>query len=180
MHHAQRITVYGSSIEEVLSSLRLRLPEVTDAAQQRAMPVTVAAPPCIAFVFSGQGSFYTGISRGLIEHYPPCQKEIRRLDRLCLLHGFPSILPAPKLDEGDNITPIVAQLTTVCVQIALYRLWTALGVTPHIVIGASIGDYAALYAAGALSASETIYLVGRRALLMEELCTANTHTMLAV
>ncbi|KAL3483393.1 hypothetical protein BJX62DRAFT_244924 [Aspergillus germanicus] len=180
IHHAHRIAVHGSSTEDVLKSLRLRLPEVTDAVQQRAMPVTVTEPPRIAFVFSGQGSFYTGISRGLIEHYPPYQKDIQRLERLCLLHGFPSILPALELGAAgvDNITPIVAQLTTVCVPIALYRLWTALGVTPHIVIGASIGEYAALHAAGALSASETIYLVGRRALLMEELCTANTHTML--
>jgi acyl transferase domain-containing protein len=182
IHHVHRIAVHGCSIEEVLKSLRLRLPETTDAAKQRAMPVGAMAAPRIAFVFSGQGSFYTGISRALVEHYPPYKKEIQRLDRLCLLHGFPSILPGLELGGHDvaNLTPIVAQLTTVCVQVALYRLWTSLGVAPHIVIGASIGEYAALHAAGALSASEIIYLVGHRALLMQELCTANTHTMLAV
>jgi acyl transferase domain-containing protein len=48
------------------------------------------------------------------------------------------------------------------------------------VVGHSLGEYAALYAAGVLTASDTILIVGSRALLVEKHCTPGTHTMLAV
>ncbi|KAL4949266.1 hypothetical protein BDW69DRAFT_188482 [Aspergillus filifer] len=175
IHHQHRIAVQGTSITEITRKLEQRLVDTVDVGKQRN-----TAPSSIAFVFSGQGSFYTGIGRDLIEQYPPFAKEINRLDQLCLLHGFPSILPSLRNRPSSKITPLEAQLTTVCVQIALTQLWRYLRVRPHVVIGASLGEYAALHAAGALSASDTIYLVGQRAMLMQELCTANSHTMLAV
>ncbi|KAL4876856.1 hypothetical protein BJY04DRAFT_231310 [Aspergillus karnatakaensis] len=184
IHYARRIAIQGSSSSEILEKLQLRLADLTGSLQDR--PVQVPAAPPVAFVFSGQGSFYTGIGRTLLEHYPPYEQDIHGLDQLCLLHGLPSILPAlrgsdqPTGHGTSGLIPVVSQLATVCVQIALFRLWTHLGVRPHAVIGASLGEYAALHAAGVLSASETIYLVGRRALLMEELCAGGTHSMLAV
>ncbi|KAL5337249.1 hypothetical protein BJX70DRAFT_250953 [Aspergillus crustosus] len=184
IHYSRRIAVHGSSVAEILKSLHQQVPDAVDSSQQRS---TSTVPPPIAYVFSGQGSFYAGIGRDLLEHYPPYKTDIEELDRLCSLHGLPSILPALNGQDSEDtsgstrhITPVVAQLTTVCVQIALYRLWKRIGITPSIVVGASLGEYAALHAAGAISASDTIFLVGQRALLMQELCTANTHSMLAV
>ncbi|KAL4959540.1 type I polyketide synthase [Aspergillus stella-maris] len=175
IHHQHRIAVHGTSIPEITRKLEQRLVNTVDVGNHRN-----TARSSMAFVFSGQGSFYTGIGRDLIEQYPPFAREIDRLDHLCLLHGFPSILPSLRSHPSSEVTPLEAQLTTVCVQIALTQLWRYLGVRPHVVIGASLGEYAALHAAGALSANDTIYLVGQRALLMQELCTANSHTMLAV
>ncbi|KAL4946607.1 hypothetical protein BDV06DRAFT_218074 [Aspergillus oleicola] len=175
IHHSHRIAVHGASVSEITRALELRLADTADFHRRGA----VARPP-IAFVFSGQGSFYRGIGRNLLDQYPPYAREFHRLDQLCLLHGFPSILPVLSGHASTEISPLEAQLSTVCVQLALTQLWRYLGVTPHVVIGASLGEYAALHAAGALSASDTIFLVGQRALLMQELCTANTHTMLAV
>ncbi|KAL4796711.1 hypothetical protein BDV19DRAFT_387903 [Aspergillus venezuelensis] len=175
IHHQHRVAVQGTSIPEITRKLEQRLVDTVDVGNQRN-----TARSSIAFVFSGQGSFYTGIGRDLIAQYPPFAKEINRLDQLSLLHGFPSILPSLHSRPCSEVTPLEAQLTTVCVQIALTQLWRYLGVRPQVVIGASLGEYAALHAAGALSASDTIYLVGQRALLMQELCAANSHTMLAV
>ncbi|KAL4979595.1 hypothetical protein BDW66DRAFT_168156 [Aspergillus desertorum] len=175
IHYPHRIAVQGASIADIIKHLELRLADLSLAHPQGA----VARPPPIAFVFSGQGSFYPGISHDLLEHYPPYAREIHQLDALCLRHGFPSILPALTSSENSP-SPLVTQLTTVCVQIALTHLWKSLAITPAVVIGASLGEYAALHATGALSASDTIFLVGQRGLLMQDLCTANTHTMLAV
>ena len=47
-------------------------------------------------------------------------------------------------------------------------------------IGHSLGEYAALYACGVLTASDTIFMAGRRAELMKQNCRAGTHAMLAV
>lgn len=52
--------------------------------------------------------------------------------------------------------------------------------TPDAVVGHSLGEYAALNVAGVLSASDAIYLVGKRAELLVERCTAGSHAMLAV
>ncbi|KAL4861374.1 hypothetical protein BDV12DRAFT_208059 [Aspergillus spectabilis] len=189
-----RIAVHGTSVPEIISSLQERLQRLGE----QSTPQTAKCRTPVAFVFSGQGSFYVGVGRDLLTHYTPYRTEIHSLDQICILHGFPSILPAldrhgdddhhedkdtaPPLEKtaAHTTSPLVAQLATTCVQIALVRLWARLGVTPHLVIGASLGEYAALYAAGALSASDAIYLVGQRALLMDELCTKDTHAMLAV
>jgi monodictyphenone polyketide synthase len=55
-----------------------------------------------------------------------------------------------------------------------------LGVKPDVVVGHSLGEYAALQVAGVLAANDAIFLVGRRALLLEEKCQVGSHKMLAV
>ena len=67
-----------------------------------------------------------------------------------------------------------------CIQVALARMWASWGIHPVAVIGHSLGEYAALHVAGVISASDMILLVGRRAEILVEECTANTHGMLAV
>ncbi|GFF28250.1 conidial yellow pigment biosynthesis polyketide synthase [Aspergillus udagawae] len=175
IHHKYHIAVHGASITEIVQGLHRRLPNV----ETRRL---VNKPPSVAFVFSGQGSFYMGVSGQLFQEYPPYREQIQRLDEICQQNGFGSILPAIT-DAGvdvSQLSALVTQLATVCVQIALCRFWRTLGVKPAVVVGASLGEYAALYAAGALSASDVIFLVGQRALLMQTLCTANSHGMLAV
>ncbi|KAL4733582.1 hypothetical protein BDV11DRAFT_175562 [Aspergillus similis] len=83
-------------------------------------------------------------------------------------------------EEVGSLSPVALQLGQTCVQIALARLWQSWGITPNSVLGHSLGEYAALNVAGVLSASDTIYLVGRRAQLLEELCTPGSHKMLAI
>ena len=98
------------------------------------------------------------------------------------IQGFPDIIQA--INECENAeeaeSPIVTHLALVCVEIALAKYWVSLGVKPSAVIGHSLGEYAALHIAGVISASDTIFLVGTRARLLEESCSVNTHSMLAV
>jgi iterative type I PKS product template protein len=84
---------------------------------------------------------------------------------------------------GSNVedyTPTVVQLANTCMQLALARLWIAWGIEPEAVVGHSLGEYAALNVAGVISDADTIYLVGRRAQLLQEKCNRGTHSMLAV
>ena len=76
--------------------------------------------------------------------------------------------------------PIVNQLALVVVQIALVQYYELLGIKPTAVIGHSLGEYAALVAAGVLSVADTLFLVGKRAELMLALCERGTHAMLSV
>lgn len=54
------------------------------------------------------------------------------------------------------------------------------GITPCAVIGHSLGEYAALAVAGVLSDSDTVFLVGTRAAILESSCVSHTHGMMAV
>ncbi len=63
---------------------------------------------------------------------------------------------------------------------ALCRLWTSWGIKADVVIGHSLGEYTALYASEVLTASDVLYLMGRRTILLKASSTMQTHAMLAV
>ncbi|KAL6234380.1 hypothetical protein BDW75DRAFT_212575 [Aspergillus navahoensis] len=139
-------------------------------------------PPKIAFAFTGQGAIYCSLARPLFETSSVFRSTIRICEKLAKAQGFASFMPIIDGSVSDHtaLRPLVVQLATACVQMALVELWASWGIKPATVIGHSIGEYAALYAAGVLSASEVIHVVGSRAELMERLCTAGSHGMLAV
>ncbi|KAL8703407.1 MAG: hypothetical protein Q9201_003410 [Fulgogasparrea decipioides] len=151
--------------------------------QKNAIPPHIGIKtPQVAFVFTGQGSFYPSLGRRLFEFSALFRLEISHLNEVALGQNLPSFLPAIEgsLDEEHKLSALVTQLALVCVQMALVRLWGSWGIRPSVVIGHSLGEYAALYTAGVLSRDDTIHLVGHRACLLEERCTPGTHIMLAI
>ena len=175
-HHNFRVMVSGKDLKTIKEAM-LSLPP---AAQIKSIPVGKRTPG-IAFAFTGQGSLYTCMARELFESSPQFRDDLERFDRLAQNQGFPTFLWLIRgTSEGLKMSPVVSQLAIVCVQIALTQLWRSWGVNPSTVIGHSLGEYAALHAAGVLSASSVIYLIGTRAQLMERKCAMGTHAMLAV
>ncbi|KAL4759692.1 type I polyketide synthase [Aspergillus foveolatus] len=77
-------------------------------------------------------------------------------------------------------SPLITQLALVVIQIALVQYWGLLGIKPSVVIGHSLGEYAALVAAGVLSIADALFLVGKRAELMLAVCEPGSHAMLSV
>ncbi|KAE8362115.1 hypothetical protein BDV27DRAFT_166437 [Aspergillus caelatus] len=173
-HYSNRIAMTASSRRELIQALKERL----DTSNMTPAPTK---PPKVVFVFTGQGVFYTGMAQQLYELNRDFRDKIQQLDRLSTDLSFPSILP---IIEGkcatEDASPMVAQLTLTCAQIALVHLWQSWGVQPAAVIGHSLGEYAALHAAGVLSTVDTIHLVGHRARLLEQHTTPGTHGMIAV
>nr|POE78421.1 atrochrysone carboxylic acid synthase [Quercus suber] len=139
--------------------------------------------PPVAFAFTGQGASHKSMSLDLYRDRSPVFREcLNNLDSLAQTLGFPSFLPA--LDgshtQSHAHSPVVTQLALVCSEIALARHWSSLGVEPDLVVGHSLGEYAALHIAGVISASDSIYMVGRRAQMLEQKCQMGSHTMVAV
>ena len=175
-HHNYRVMVSGQDTRAIKQAL-LSLPPATEI---RSIPVANKTPR-IAFAFTGQGSLYTGMARELFESVSQFRDDLERFDRMAQSLGFPSFLwLITSTTEATEASPVVSQLAIVCVQIALTKLWKSWGVHPSAVIGHSLGEYAALYAAGVLSASSVIFLIGTRAQLMERKCAIGTHAMLAI
>ena len=176
-HYNYRTIVSGSDIKSIRDALKLK---ATDS-NVRPVPDSSKAPG-VVFVFNGQGSVYTGLGKQLYESIALFKSDIQRFDHIAQQQGFPSFIPLVDGSATDNEVekPVLAHLAHTCVQMALSRLWKSWGVNPTATIGHSLGEYAALYAAGVLMASDTIYLVGTRAQLLTEHCSKDSNSMLAV
>lgn len=175
IHHNYRISVTGRTIADVKKALE-------KASGLDARPVSRNAPG-VAFAFTGQGSVYQGMGKNLFASFGVFRDELRRLDGISKSFGFGSFLPflINGEDEEDmRHTPQALQLALTCFEIALARLWESFGVVPSVVAGHSLGEYAALHIAGVISARDAVFLVGTRARIMQERCSAGTHAMLAV
>ena len=175
IHHQHRIMVTGGSILEVQNSLRKALANGDGAKRP---PVS----PKVIFAFSGQGSQYIGMGRSLYNSISTFRCVLHRLDKLAQSFFFTSFIPflVDRPDSSQEYSAMQMQLATVAVQIALSRLWASWGVFPDAVIGHSLGELSALNAAGVMTDAETMFVVGRRAQLLQERCTKGTHVMLAV
>ncbi|KAL8840742.1 MAG: hypothetical protein Q9170_001180 [Blastenia crenularia] len=173
IQHNYRICFECSSISEAKEVLISKLDDMIDPIQ--------GVPPTVAFVYTGQGSHYASLGKELYEMSNTFHSDILALDSISVGQGFLSFLP---LVQGDgaiaDLSPLIVQIGLTCIQMALTRLWGTWGITPDVVLGHSLGEYAALNAAGVLSASDAIFLVGSRARLLQDKCTAGSHAMLAV
>lgn len=172
IQHNYRVAICVDDISKVKTALQAQLKDTYS-------PIAMV-PTKTAFTFTGQGSQYTALGKKLYEDLPSFKADIEQLDNLARLHKLPSFIPLLDGTDVATLSPVVVQLGMACIQVALARMWASWGVKPTAVIGHSLGEYAALHVAGVLSASDMVLLVGRRAQLLEQECTANTHGMLAV
>ena len=172
IQHNYRIAFGCDSLNQAAQILESKLDNDID-------PVPNVSPS-VAFTYTGQGSHYTALGKQLYELSKSYRSDLKSFASIGEGLGFPSFLPLIEGNvEASDLSPLIVQLGLTCIQMALTQLWASFGVKPDVVIGHSLGEYAALNAAGVISISETIFLVGERARLLEANCTANSHAMLA-
>ncbi|MDF3150335.1 acyltransferase domain-containing protein, partial [Streptomyces sp. T21Q-yed] len=109
-------------------------------------------PARVTFQFTGQGSQYPGMADALHERFPAAREVLDACE-----HHYRDLTGDPLLTAPSEHTD-TAQPALFALQCALVRLWREAGVEPSAVTGHSVGEYAALYAAGALSLDEGLRL----------------------
>ena len=169
-HFPHRATILAATREELQSGLEALARGEThkDLATSH---VLTRDPPRIAFLFTGQGSQYGNMARGLYENSAVFRAA---LDRCA--EGLAPYLDRP-LDEilfGARASALIDQ--TAYTQPALFalgyalsELWRAWGVTPSVVLGHSVGEYAAACVAGVFSLEDALKLIALRGRLMQSL-----------
>jgi [acyl-carrier-protein] S-malonyltransferase len=131
----------------------------------------------VAFCFPGQGSLATGMGQEIATLVPEAMEVFERgseaagldLKRLCF--------EAP---EAELVETEIQQPALVATSLAVLAAVRARGIRPDYVVGHSVGEFAALAAAGALRVEEAIGLVRERGLAMAEAARANPGSMAAI
>ena len=170
-HRLALVAASAADAREKLASF-----SATGAARPEDRLVVGAAPPMaeagVVFLFTGQGSQYRGMGRGLYQSEPAfraamdqCAAIISPLLDRSLIN---IIFGAGGEDELLTQTRY-AQPALFALEWALTQVWLSWGVQPAAVMGHSLGEDVAACVAGVFSLEEGLQLIAERGRLMQAL-----------
>jgi [acyl-carrier-protein] S-malonyltransferase len=131
----------------------------------------------VAFCFPGQGSLEAGMGREIAEAVPEAREVLAVGSRVADLDLIHLTFDAP---EDELVETEVQQPALVATSLAVLAAIRSRGIKPDFVVGHSVGEFAALAAAGALRVEEAIALVRERGLAMAEAARRNPGSMAAI
>ena len=131
----------------------------------------------LAFLFPGQGAQVVGMGKDFFDTYDLAKKRFAEADE-ALGYSISKRCfegPADQLQLTEHTQPAI--LTVAVIAAELLR---AEGIEPEIAAGHSLGEYAALVAAGVLSFQDAVVLVHKRGAYMQEAVPVGEGAMAAV
>ncbi len=146
---------------------QISIPELPDAADT-------------AWLFPGQGAQHVGMGRELYEQIPAARAVFDAADEALGFSLSALCFEGPEDDLTRTVNTQPALVThAIAALLAAVEAGSITG-QPSFVAGHSLGEYAALIVAGAVSFEDGLRLVRERGRLMQEACDATPGTMAAV
>ncbi len=165
-----RAVVVGSDKEELLQGLDA----LVKGSSHPGLAQAKARQGKTAFLLSGQGSQRAQMGKELYETFPAYAGAFDRACAALEEHLSFSVKDAVFAKKGTKPAKTlsrtdVTQAALFALQVALYELISAFGLTPDYLIGHSIGELSAAHLAGVLSLEDAAKLVAARGTLMAAL-----------
>jgi phthiocerol/phenolphthiocerol synthesis type-I polyketide synthase C len=134
----------------------------------------------IAFVFSGNGSQWSGMGRAAYDANPTFRQALAEIDSIfASLSGWSLVEELRSQSLASDLTRThVAQPMIFAIQAASVRALAEVGIRPSITMGHSVGEVAAAEAAGVLSLPDAIRVIYNRSRLQE--LTLDTGSMAVI
>lgn len=129
------------------------------------------------FLFSGQGSQYVGMAKELCDKYPAAKAVFDTANEV-LGYDIATIAfegPEKELNKTVNSQPAIMACS-----LAAFEAAKAEDITFDGVAGHSLGEYAAMVAAGVVSVEDGFKLIKARAAAMQKAAEANSGAMYAI
>jgi acyl transferase domain-containing protein/acyl carrier protein len=165
-HHEHRLAVTARSRGEMAERLEAfaRGEEVAGAAAGRRRFRDERTG--LVFAFAGQGPQHPEMGRELLAGEPVFRAVMEQCDEIARPWLGASFLDEMRRDGALDHTAI-AQPALFALQAGLAAVWRSWGITPDAVVGHSVGEIAAAWAAGALSLEEGVRVAVARGMAME-------------
>ena len=132
----------------------------------------------IGFVFPGQGSQQVGMLAAAHEQFAVVRDTFEEASQALDYDLWSLLMTGPQ--EALNLTETTQPVLLTC-SVALWRAWEeALGASPCIMAGHSLGEFSALVCAGALEFADAVKLVRKRGEFMQTAVPAGQGAMAAI
>ena len=163
---AERLAVTGADAPALAQGLRAA--SAGEGGIRIARERLGAGRPRLAFLFTGQGAQRAGMGLALARSEPLFAAALQRAAAALAEEMDPGLMAV--LGDGSLLADTAhAQPALVALECALADQWRAWGIEPAVVLGHSVGEYAAAYAAGMIALEDAVRLAARRGRLMREL-----------
>lgn len=180
-HFQHRLGILAGSVQEAAATLQ-KIAESGAAHDPAYRFISSYEEPSIGFLFTGQGSQYAAMGAALYGQSSVFRSAVDRCDEILrgkLPHRLAEVLCGNEAVQQDLIHDTAwTQPALFVFEYALALLWRSWGLRPSMVLGHSLGEYAAACVAGVFSLEAGLTLAFERGRLMGSLPRAGA--MLAV
>lgn len=134
----------------------------------------------LALVFPGQGSQHVGMARDVCERYPAAKRVLNEADAVLDFSLSQLCFEGPESELTDTINAQPAILAVSAALLAIVQERLGAELTPALLAGHSLGEYTALWAAGAFDFPTALRLVRERGRAMKAAGELQPGAMAAV